>query len=55
MGAIVVAIMVGLFAVGLVAALVIMSALVIAGLKAINVAHDSSSWLINHWHRRPTH
>ncbi|MDR7302515.1 hypothetical protein [Haloactinomyces albus] len=55
MGAIVVAIMVGLFAVGLVTALVVMSALVIAGLKVINVAHDGSSRLINYWHRRPTH
>lgn len=55
MGAIVVAAMVALFAIGLVAALVIMSTLVIAGLKALNVVHDGSSWLANHWHRRPTH
>lgn len=54
MGAIVVAIMVGLFAVGLVTALVVMSALVIAGLKAINVVHDGSNRLIGHWHRRAT-
>ncbi|RCW46731.1 hypothetical protein DFQ14_10167 [Halopolyspora algeriensis] len=55
MGAIVVAIMVGLFAVGLVAALAVMSAFVVVGLKAINVVHDGSNWLIDHWHRRPTH
>lgn len=55
MGAIVVAMLVGLFAIGLVAALVVLSTLAIAGLKAVTVAHDGGTWLANHWHRRPSH
>ncbi len=45
MSAIVVAIVVGLVAVGLVSALVVFSALTVAGLKAINVAHEGGTWL----------
>ncbi|MGP4015361.1 hypothetical protein [Saccharopolyspora sp. 5N708] len=47
MGAIVVAIVVGLVAVGLVVALVIFSALALAGLKVVNAAHESRSWFVN--------
>ncbi|GAA0524973.1 hypothetical protein GCM10011581_15130 [Saccharopolyspora subtropica] len=47
MGAIVVAIVVGLVAVGLVVALVIFSTLALAGLKAVNAAHESRSWFVN--------
>jgi hypothetical protein len=50
MGAIVVAMVVGLVAVGLVAAIVIFSALALAGMKAVNAAHESRSRFIN---RRP--
>ncbi|MBA8826979.1 Flp pilus assembly pilin Flp [Saccharopolyspora lacisalsi] len=52
MGAIVVAMLVGLFAIGLVAALVVLSTFVIAGLKAVTAAHDGSRWLVDHRHRR---
>lgn len=55
MGAIVVAMLVGLFAVGLVAALVVMSTIAIAGARVINAAHDGSNWLVERWHGRPTH
>ncbi|MCI2417175.1 hypothetical protein MOQ72_07055 [Saccharopolyspora sp. K220] len=47
MGAIVVAMVVGLVAIGLVVALVIFSALALAGLKAVNAAHESRSWFVN--------
>ncbi|MGW1676835.1 hypothetical protein [Saccharopolyspora sp. NPDC002376] len=47
MGAIVVAMFVGLVAVGLVVGLVIFSALAIAGLKAVNAAHEGRSWFVN--------
>lgn len=51
MGAIVVAMVVGLVAVGLVVGLVIFSALAVAGLKAVNAAHESRSWFVNRRHR----
>lgn len=47
MGVIVVAMVVGLVAVGLVVAIVILSALALAGMKAVNVAHESRSWFVN--------
>ncbi|WP_190820795.1 hypothetical protein [Saccharopolyspora pogona] len=47
MGAIVVAMVVGLVAVGLVVAIVIFSALALAGMKAVNAAHESRSWFVN--------
>jgi hypothetical protein len=47
MGAIVVAIVVGLVAVGLVVGIVVLSALALAGMKAVNAAHESRSWFIN--------
>ncbi|MEV0085690.1 MULTISPECIES: hypothetical protein [Saccharopolyspora] len=47
MGAIVVAMVVGLVAVGLVVGIVIFSALALAGMKAVNAAHESRSWFIN--------
>ncbi len=52
MGAIVVAIMVGLVAVGLVIGLVVASAFAIAGLKAVNAAHDGGAWLANRRQQR---
>lgn len=52
MGAIVVAIFVGLVAVGLVAGLLVLSVLAIAGLKAINAAHDGSTWVSDRLQRR---
>lgn len=47
MGAIVVAIVVGLVAVGLVIAVVVLASLALAGLKVVNAAHDGGSWLVN--------
>lgn len=47
MGAIVVAMVVGLVAVGLVVAIVIFSALALAGMKAVNAAHEGRSWFVN--------
>ncbi|MEU5849575.1 MULTISPECIES: hypothetical protein [Saccharopolyspora] len=47
MGAIVVAMVVGLVAVGLVVGIVIFSALALAGMKAVNAAHESRSWFVN--------
>ncbi len=52
MGAIVVAIVVGLAAVGLVCGIIVLSALALAGMKVVNAAHDSRSWLINYRSRR---
>ena len=52
MGAIVVAITVGLIAVSLVAAMIILSAMVLFGLKAVNAAHDSGTWMTNRLQRR---
>jgi hypothetical protein len=52
MGAIVVAMFVGLVAVGLVVGLIAFSALALAGLKAVNAAHESRSRFIN---RRQRH
>ncbi|MDA3625067.1 hypothetical protein [Saccharopolyspora oryzae] len=47
MGAIVVAMFVGLVAVGLVVGIVVFSALALAGLKAVNAAHEGRSWFVN--------
>ncbi|GAB3295012.1 hypothetical protein [Parasphingorhabdus pacifica] len=52
MGAIVVAIFVGLLAVGLVAGLVVFSALALAGLRAVNAAHDGGTWFSNRLQQR---
>jgi hypothetical protein len=55
MGAIVVAIAVGLVAVGLVVGLVVLSAFALAGLKVMNAAHDGRSWFIDRWQQRHLH
>jgi hypothetical protein len=55
MGAIVVAILVGLLAVGLVGLIVVFSALAIAGLKAMNAAHDGGTWFAERFRRRHPH
>ncbi|MDP9642623.1 hypothetical protein J2S53_002568 [Actinopolyspora lacussalsi] len=52
MGAIVVTMLVALFAISLVAGLVVLSALAVAGAKAATLAHDGSNWLVEHWPRR---
>jgi hypothetical protein len=52
MGAIVVAVLVGLVAVGLVSGLIIFSALAVVGLKAVNAAHDSGTWVVDRVQRR---
>lgn len=52
MGAIVVTMLIGLFAVSLVAALIVLSALAVAGVKAVTAAHDGGNWLVEHWPRR---
>lgn len=55
MGAIVVAIMVGLVAVGLVFGIIALSAVVLAGMKVVNAAHDGRGWFVNHRSRRRAH
>ncbi|WP_199740604.1 hypothetical protein [Saccharopolyspora rhizosphaerae] len=52
MGAIVVAIVVGLIAVGLVVGIVALGALMLTGLKVVNAAHESRSWYVNRKHRQ---
>lgn len=52
MGAIVVAMSVGLLAVGLAGLLTVFSAIAVAGLKVLNAAHEGGTWLANHLHRR---
>jgi hypothetical protein len=52
MGAIVVAILIALCAVGLVGLIIVFSALAIAGLKALNAAHDSGTWFVNRLQQR---
>lgn len=52
MGAIVVAMFVGLVAIGLVAGIVIFSALAVVGLKAVNAAHESRGWFVERLQRR---
>lgn len=47
MGAIVVAIAVGLVAVGLVVGIIALATLMIVGLKAVNTAHEGRSWYVN--------
>lgn len=47
MSAIVVALTLGLLAIGLVAGMIVLSAFALAGLKAINAAHDSRTWFVN--------
>ncbi|GAA4620602.1 hypothetical protein [Saccharopolyspora hordei] len=47
MGAIVVAMIVGLIAVGLVVGLVIFSAVALVGVKAVNAAHEGRSKFVN--------
>ncbi len=53
MSAIVVALTVGVLAVGLVVGMVVLSVLALAGLKAINAAHDGGSWYLSR--RRALH
>ena len=52
MGAIVVAILVGLAAVGLVCGIIVLSAVALAGMKVVNAAHDGRGWLVNRRSRR---
>ena len=52
MGAIVVTMVVGLVAVGLVAVVLLLAMLAIAGLKVVNAAHESRSWLLDHFSLR---
>ncbi|MFR9728669.1 hypothetical protein ACL03H_05515 [Saccharopolyspora sp. MS10] len=52
MGAIVVAAVVGIVALSLLAAVLVLSALGIAGTKAINAVHDGGQWWVNRRGRR---
>lgn len=52
MGAFAVAVFVGLIALGLVAGLVVLSALALLGLKAVNAAHDGGTWFTNRMAQR---
>ncbi|MBE9375023.1 hypothetical protein IQ251_11280 [Saccharopolyspora sp. HNM0983] len=54
MGAIVVAMTAGLVAIGLVAGIVALAALALAGIKVVSAAHESGSWLMNRPHRQRT-
>lgn len=47
MSAIVVAMITGLVAVGLVAGIIALAALALAGIKVISAAHESGTWLLN--------
>lgn len=52
MVAIVVAICVGLLAVGMVGLLIAFSTVALAGLKVLNAAHDGGTWLFGYLFRR---
>ncbi|MDI2028994.1 hypothetical protein QFW96_10245 [Saccharopolyspora sp. TS4A08] len=52
MGAIVVAMVVGLIAVGLVVGIIAFGALMIGALKAVNAAHEGRSWYVNRRHHK---
>jgi TRAP-type uncharacterized transport system fused permease subunit len=52
MSAIVVAIAVGVVAVGLVVGVVALSALVLGGTKVVSAVHDGGTWFANRLHRR---
>lgn len=53
MGAIVVAIAIGVIAVGLVVGVVVLSALVLGGTKIVSAAHDGGMWFANRRYRQP--
>lgn len=52
MGAIVVAIAIGVIAVGLVVGVVVLSALVLGGTKIVSAAHDGGMWFANRRYRQ---
>jgi hypothetical protein len=53
-GAIVVAISVGLLAIGVVGLLTVFSAVAVASLKVVSAAHEGGTWLADHLYRRWT-
>lgn len=52
MGALAVAIVVGIAGVVLVFGIIVLSAVAVAGMKIVSAAHDSRGWLVNHRSRK---
>ncbi|WP_461144291.1 hypothetical protein [Salinifilum aidingensis] len=52
MSAIVTALAVGAIALGLVASIVVFAVLALAGLKAVNAAHEGRTWFVDHIRHR---
>ncbi len=49
MTALFIALFVGLVGIGLVASIIVLATLAIAGVKTLNAAHSGTHWIVDHW------